>query len=114
MKRKAVCLRWEMMGGNETWIWSRTKINIDKIYKFLEEKTLEAEEKGKRQPSYTYNQIAKELGMDNYSVRFAVQKLAYKRDPYVIIKTSTYRSKKGVKCGERVKIIKFAAKKKSD
>ena len=100
-----------MLGGNETWIRIITKKNINKIYKFLEAKSLEAKDKGKYQPSFTYSQISRSIGMDRRSVMFACNKLAFKNNPYVKIRTTTFRSKKGVQCGERVKLIRFTKKK---
>jgi len=79
-------MRWKMMGGNSTWLRAPTRHNMDKIYNFL----VKQSEGKKRQPTFTYSQIAKHIGIQRHQVSFACKMLAFREiNPLVKIYTST-------------------------
>lgn len=100
--------RWHMANGNEEWVDPATLRNINKIYEFLEVRTIKAIKQKKRKPRLSYNQLSKATGITPECVQRACAKLAYKFLPFVKIYANSYRTPQGGRITQQVELIRFA------
>jgi len=94
--------KWEMLGGNSTWVIKPTMINILKIYKFL---------LANKPKKFSYADLSKELSIDKKQVAFACNKLIYKKNPILKCKAELLINGKSAIMREQVWLIREFDKK---